>query len=280
MKARSEAAASPVPGAYSAAKLEPGQPPASESRDTPLILSFSAISLNLGINFISDHSRGHRFLTNPRPVILLNSHYGSNLWIEFGMRKIFGKEKIRLQQQVAELQRANQNRENQLQREREETRQREEVQERIAQINLEQQRLALEASYEQKVLDEKMRKDREEKEAKRQAKVREDKRMAKLRMTSPDSLRRLRQLMRRKYELDLAIWSDRKCRLPDRPYVEADMEEADAVLHEILTVVSSWGDNSDNQWQKHEWELASDVYNRLQEEGKRWWHNNPPYEED
>jgi len=196
------------------------------------------------------------------------------------MRKIFGKEKIRLQQQVEELQRVNQISQDRIQREREEARQREEAQERIAKINLDQQRLALEASYEQKERDEKMRKDREEKAAKRQAKVRENMRMEKFRMTSPDSLRRLRQLMRRKYELDLAIWSDRKCRLPDRPYVEADMEEADSVLHEILTAVSSWGDNSDNQWQKHEWEMASEIYARLQEEGKRWWHNNPPYEED
>jgi len=196
------------------------------------------------------------------------------------MRKFFTGKKARLEQEVEELKRVNQVNEDRINKEREEARQREEAQQRIAQINLDQQRLALQASFEQKERDDQMRKESEAREAKRQAKLRQEMRMKKLRMTSPDALRRLRQLIRRKYELDLSIWNDRKCREPDRPFVEADMEEADAVLSEILTVVSSWGDNSDNQWKKNEWEMAFEIYSRLQDDGKRWWHGNAPYDED
>ena len=104
--------------------------------------------------------------------------------------------------------------------------------------------------------------------------------MTKLRMTSPESLRSLRGLIRRKYELDTAIWANGEVRRPDRPFVQAKMVQADAVLQEIFMIVETWGDNSDGTWQNHEWELVKEVKTRIQEDGKRWWENNPPWEED
>ena len=97
-------------------------------------------------------------------------------------------------------------------------------------------------------------------------------------MTSPESLRGLRELIRRKYELDMSLWADLKARKPDRPFVEAMMAQADAILLEIFTIVETWGDNSDGTWNNHEWELVQEVQERIQADGKRWWENNPPWE--
>lgn len=116
------------------------------------------------------------------------------------------------------------------------------------------------------------------------AREREDKRretkLKLLRMTSPESLRSLRELIRRKYELDMAIWADRKVRGPLRPDVEVMMEQADAALLEILTIVRTWEDNSNGAWKEHEWKLASEVKERLEADGKSMWVGNPPWEED
>jgi phage protein D len=100
-----------------------------------------------------------------------------------------------------------------------------------------------------------------------------------IRMTSPESLRSLRELIRRKYELDMSIWADRKVRAPLRPDVEVKMEQADAALAEILAIVGTWEDNRNGQWKEHEWRLASEVKMRLEADGKRIWAGNPPWEE-
>ncbi|KAF2807803.1 uncharacterized protein BDZ99DRAFT_464712 [Mytilinidion resinicola] len=100
-----------------------------------------------------------------------------------------------------------------------------------------------------------------------------------LRMTSPESLRSLRELIRRKYELDMAIWADRRVRAPLRPHVEARMEQADAAYMEILTIVGIWEDNSNGAWNEREWKLASEVKARLEQDGKRIWAGHPPWEE-
>jgi hypothetical protein len=114
-----------------------------------------------------------------------------------------------------------------------------------------------------------------------QEQERHDRKMQKLRMTTPDALRNLRDLIRRKYELDVAIWADRKVRRPDRPFVVANMERADAVLEEIGNIVGTWGeDNRDGMWKDHEWQLAQEIYLKLHEDGKRWWRDNPPWEEN
>jgi hypothetical protein len=122
--------------------------------------------------------------------------------------------------------------------------------------------------------------ERKEREARAREEERRDRKMVRLRMTTPEALRSLRELIRRKYELDMAIWADRKVRRPDRPFVVANMDQADAVLEEILMIVQTWGeDNKDNTWKDHEWPLAHEVFSKLHEDGKRWWRDNPPWEE-
>lgn len=120
---------------------------------------------------------------------------------------------------------------------------------------------------------------REQLAREREAQRRENK-LKLLRMTSPESLRSLLKLIRRKYELDMAIWADRKVRGPLRPDVEVRMEQSDAALFEILTIVGTWENNSHGTWKEHEWKLANEVKERLEADGKRIWAGNPPWEEN
>lgn len=56
----------------------------------------------------------------------------------------------------------------------------------------------------------------------------------KMKVTTPEALRGLRDLIRTKYELDVEIWNLRGARRMDRPVVEKKMQGADAVLTEII----------------------------------------------
>jgi hypothetical protein len=98
-----------------------------------------------------------------------------------------------------------------------------------------------------------LERDRKKRETRAREQERRDRKMMRLRMTIPEALRSLRELIRRKYELDMGIWTDRRVRRLDRPFVVANMEQADAVLEEILMIVGTWGeDNKDNTWKDYE----------------------------
>jgi hypothetical protein len=103
--------------------------------------------------------------------------------------------------------------------------------------------------------------------------------MAKLKLTSPEALRWLRDLIRTRYDLDMEIWSLRRARRPDRPVVEEKMKKADAILTEIYTMVRTWEEN-DKLWTPEEWELAQDIKERILADGKRMWMENPPWNEN
>ena len=144
-------------------------------------------------------------------------------------------------------------------------------QERYVHARQEQEQNALEQSR-----LERMKKEQWEAEQKaREQKGREQRR---LKLTSPEALRGVRDLIRTRYALDAEIWSLKGARKPDRPVVEEKIEKADAVLLEIYTIVESWEEN-DRIWTPQEWELARDIRERILAEGKRWWENNPPWNE-
>ena len=103
-------------------------------------------------------------------------------------------------------------------------------------------------------------------------------RKERMRTAEPETLRNLRELIRRKYALDVEIWEDRDIRKPLRYVVEEKMEKADALLHEILSVVKAW-DLKSPQWSAEERQLATDIKNRLEAKGKRWWVGNPPWKD-
>jgi hypothetical protein len=134
--------------------------------------------------------------------------------------------------------------------------------------------------------NERLRAEAEEAEKRRRAlleRERETKRRAealrKLKANTPDALKALRDLIRHRYELDMEIWRLRDVRSADREVVEEKMERADAVLDEILAIVSYWDFGDGDTWTPAEWELASDVKQRLLGGEKRRWGENPPWED-
>jgi hypothetical protein len=104
-------------------------------------------------------------------------------------------------------------------------------------------------------------------------------RLERLKLTSPEALRGLRDLIRARYALDMEIWSLKGARKSNRPIVEEKMGRADAILMEIYSMVETWEEN-DKVWTTQEWELARDVRKRILEKGKRQWKDNPPWNEN
>lgn len=122
--------------------------------------------------------------------------------------------------------------------------------------------------------------EREERERQEKLKKQNREREARIRRLqniSPESLRALRELIRARYALDVEIWGLRDVRMPDRPIAEANMEKADAILHEIYAMVHAW-DDTQTSWTPAEWEQAMEVKRRLLDDGKRWWLvSGPPW---
>ncbi|KAF2117304.1 hypothetical protein BDV96DRAFT_23797 [Lophiotrema nucula] len=93
---------------------------------------------------------------------------------------------------------------------------------------------------------------------------------------SPATLRDLRELIRKRYKLDIDIWSLRGVRVPDRPVVKEKMEQSDAILDEILAMVETWGDNGET-FEDEERKKMQMVKARLKGPGKRNWATHPPW---
>jgi hypothetical protein len=106
---------------------------------------------------------------------------------------------------------------------------------------------------------------------------RERARLNKMKQTSPETLRDLRELIRERYELDVKIWALRSVRKQDRPIVQNKMDKADAVMEDILLMVDMWGDNSDGRWDPEEWEKVGIIRKKLFEGGHRRWADSPPW---
>ncbi|KAH7078750.1 hypothetical protein BKA63DRAFT_250499 [Paraphoma chrysanthemicola] len=174
-------------------------------------------------------------------------------------------EQNRVEEERQEMQR-------QVMQEREENRRREE----------ERQRAEVER---QRAVEENRRRAQENEERKRRIiqerqiadrKLEEEKRL-RIKQASPETLRDLRELIRDRYELDVKIWGLRGARKPDHPIVQKKMEKSDAVMEEILHMVSLWGDNSDNSWNPVEWEKVNIIRKKLEDGGHRVWANDPPW---
>lgn len=103
---------------------------------------------------------------------------------------------------------------------------------------------------------------------------------AKGQKVTPEELRRLRELMRQRYALDLEIWWNlRKVLNHDKPFVMEKMKQADALLACIRAMVLSW-DNRDYFYTDDEYEKLKEVKCRVMSAGKRDWVLNPPWNED
>lgn len=116
-----------------------------------------------------------------------------------------------------------------------------------------------------------------EDQAIKDAKDKRNEKRKKMKESSPETLRDLRELIRNRYQLDVEIWGLRSARKPDRPTVLEKMAVADAIMEEILTTISTWENQQDGNWTDEEWARVQEIKERLQSDGKRVWEGNPPW---
>lgn len=95
---------------------------------------------------------------------------------------------------------------------------------------------------------------------------------------SAADIRDLNELIRKRYALDIEIWSRRDCKARDHKKVEDKMRRSDAALARIMSIVRSW--DRPEVWESDaDWQRLRTIRDRLEEEGgKRIWKNNPPWD--
>lgn len=101
---------------------------------------------------------------------------------------------------------------------------------------------------------------------------------AKGQKVKPEELRHVRELMRRRYALDLELWELRNAGDYDYEVHTPKLEKADALLMRIQTIVFSM-DHRDYFNNDSEWERFGELKKRVFQDGKRSWVKNPPWED-
>jgi hypothetical protein len=90
-------------------------------------------------------------------------------------------------------------------------------------------------------------------------------------------VRDLNELIRKRYALDVEIWSKRDCQPRDRKVIEDKMRRSDAALAKIMGIVRLW--DKREVWESEaDWQRLRVIRQRLEgEDGKRVWKGNPPW---
>lgn len=102
----------------------------------------------------------------------------------------------------------------------------------------------------------------------------ETRRLNQLRQATPEALRRVRELIRARYELDVYIWNCRGVQKADQEIVIREGTKADAILKEIHDIVDTW---EESEWNPKEWEIAKKIKENLQSGEQRVWADNHPW---
>ncbi|KAH0837642.1 hypothetical protein AYO21_09475 [Fonsecaea monophora] len=95
---------------------------------------------------------------------------------------------------------------------------------------------------------------------------------------SPEELRRVREMMRQRYTLDLEIWGLRNVRNHNREIVEDKMRRADALLACIRATVTAM-DGRDYFSRDDDYQKLREIKARVMVGGRNWM-QNPPWNED
>jgi hypothetical protein len=93
-----------------------------------------------------------------------------------------------------------------------------------------------------------------------------------------EEVRELCELIRKRYALDVDIWSLRDARSRDRDAVWVLIRRADAALAKIQRTLDSW-DREDLFDSHQDWIKLQDIKKRMDAVGKRDWMNNPPWKD-
>jgi hypothetical protein len=94
---------------------------------------------------------------------------------------------------------------------------------------------------------------------------------------TPKEVRELLDLIRKRYYLDVEIWSLRHARPRDREILEDKIRIAEAALAKLCRIVDSW-DTPDAFASSEDYAKFLEIKRRLHAEGKRDWVANPPWE--
>jgi hypothetical protein len=92
----------------------------------------------------------------------------------------------------------------------------------------------------------------------------------------PAELGELRELMRRRYALDMEIWSMRDDPEADRPIAEEKMKETDAIYTKIRALLNNMDDKDLFENEQHYLKFVQ-IKSRLLKSGKRVWCKQPPW---
>lgn len=136
----------------------------------------------------------------------------------------------------------------------------------------------------ERALAERLQREDEEK-AKRASRIayekqqQENKRLEQLRNTSPESLYRLRELIRQRYQLDVKIWGMRNVMRSNHKVVINLGRESDAILQQIYDTIELF-EESAFQGHPREWQIASRIREGILRSKPRIWNGNPPWNDE
>jgi len=103
-------------------------------------------------------------------------------------------------------------------------------------------------------------------------------RMRRGQQVTAKELRDLCELIRKRYSLDVEIWSLRKTKARDRKIVEDKMHKADATLRKINRILDSW-DTEEAFPNAHDRAKLQEIRRRIKMAGKRDWAKQSPFDE-
>jgi hypothetical protein len=91
-----------------------------------------------------------------------------------------------------------------------------------------------------------------------------------------EDIRGLAELIRKRYKLDVEIWSLRDVGSCDRQIVLDKMHRSDAALRKIKSIIRTW-DRHDAFESQEDWGKLQQIKKRMEKNGKRTWEGNPPW---
>lgn len=96
------------------------------------------------------------------------------------------------------------------------------------------------------------------------------------RNASAESVRRLRELIREKYRLDIFVWKERDALEADRDIIMAEYAKADRILQEIYFIVNAW---DEDLFDAEEWKVAKKIRESLEKTDQHAiWGDIPPWD--
>jgi hypothetical protein len=93
---------------------------------------------------------------------------------------------------------------------------------------------------------------------------------------TPEEIRKLRDLIRYRYALDIQIWEKRGNTEYQRRVVNEKMKRADAALADIRRYLTDW-DNAEYFERPEEYQKFQEIKRRIETGNKRNWRDQPPW---